>query len=185
MILIISEKQLKKSIKKLCKYHDFRICDGTDDDSASLDKYQPYVAMDGFNPPNRLVSGMLAKDDFDREISENKLEKLLDKYLKGDTLKLSMMAAVKAALSPVKAGGEPAHAFVVLRNKPYKAVAKKIKKRINKLFDIDFDFVYTYTELEGQEKDVLRKSLKDKDKSKLEERLAELEKDVVDEKKDK
>lgn len=87
MIIVMSEKQFKKNVKKLAEPKDYVVCDSTNDENGSLTKYSNVVSMEGFNPPAKLVKCMKDKD-FDT-IDEEKLKKIERKFLKESHLLLA------------------------------------------------------------------------------------------------
>lgn len=166
MIFLMSKKQFLKEKKKLVEPKDYLIVDATDDDDAELSgKYSNVTVIEAFNPPGTLVKLQEGKDDvFDL----SKVEKLEKKFFKGKAFIAATMAITKGMLT------KDCNIFIVLRNKAYKYYGKAIKKRMEKLFNVDIKFIGLFSDIEDSKK-ILLKELSDSNKDKLVTRLLELE----------
>lgn len=172
MIVIISKKDFQKNAKKLVEKKEYLICDGTDNDSGSFSKYSRVVSMDAFNPPAKLIKARLS-DGFDAEIDSDKVKKLEKKYFNQKEFKTVVMACIKDIVTT-----NDAHTlFIVLTNKAYKAYGKKIAKRIEKICDVEFDFVYLYDDI-ANNKNILKKTLKEDKIKKLSKLTKKFESDI-------
>lgn len=168
MILLITEKAFKKNAKKIAKQADYLICDGTGDESGDIAiKFSNVVAMEGMNPPAKLVSAKKKPD----EISPDKLEKMERKYFKGTEFKSNLMAVVNGLLQTESSY----NIIIILKSKVYKLYGKKIKKYFYKYFDVNFEFVYLWDEVEDC-MSLLRKDLKKKQRKELGSELKKNEK---------
>lgn len=169
MLYLMSEKQFKKNAKKLVEPKDYIICDATDDENGSLTKYSNVVSMHNMNPTPKLVKVKLQKD-FD-SIDEYKVEKMEKKFFKSKGFITSSMACVKGLLDQDCS----INMFIVMRNKAYKVYGKKFAKRIKKLFDVEFDFIFTFEDYLDNKK-IIKKDLQPKFAKQLTKSLSRLEK---------
>lgn len=172
MIFLISEKKWKKSAKKFVEPKDYILFDATDDETGNLTKFANVIALGGMNPPSKLLKAR--EKDGEDVIDKGKLKKMEDKFFKGKEFKVASMALMKAL---VQHSGD-VNLFVVVKNKAYKHYAKKIKKNVEKVFDIDdddYEIFYFYEDIEDNKK-VLKSEIKGKYVNKLANKLKELEK---------
>lgn len=71
--------------------------------------------------------------------------------------------------------GRQLNMFIVLRNKAYKVYSKKLVKKMRKIFDTDFEFIYTFEEYEDDKK-LLKRDLKNNQVNNLLKQIKKLEK---------
>jgi hypothetical protein len=172
MIFLISEKKWKKSAKKFVEPKDYILFDATDDETGNLTKYANVISLGGMNPPSKLLKAK--EKDGQEVIDKDKVKKMENKFFKGKEFKVSAMALIKAL---VQHSGD-VNLFVVVKNKAYKHYAKKIKKNIEKVFDIeegDYEVIYFYEDIEENKK-ILKAEVKGKFINKLSNKLKDLEK---------
>lgn len=172
MIFIIREKTWKDNAKKLVEMQDYVVCDATSDDSGPITKYANVTNMDGIAIPNRVMKAK-AKEDDEELFDKDKLKKYEKNHFKSKGFVLSTMAILKTL---VNYEGD-INIFVVIKNKPYKHYASRIKKEMDKLFDSgEYELIYLYEDIKENKK-VLRRELKDKQKRLLIDNLKNFEKE--------
>lgn len=154
MIIILPAKAFIKNAKKLVDPKDYFIFDATDDSDAKLMKYTNVISVDSLAPPSKLLEAKKKEDVLD----ERKLEKLEENFLKGANFEAAIIAVLKSYL---EYNGK-VNIFIVLSKAGYKYYAKKIAKKICKMHDIDFNFVYLWKDIEEDFKSVIKKSLSDR-----------------------
>ena len=168
MIFVVSMKQFMKRKKKLVSPMDYLIIDGTDDSSGELRKFCNVITVDSFNPPNKALAYFEKKDVSVDEIDEEKVKKVIKKYLKGKTFTVGVMGAAKALVE----AGRPFNVFIIIKNKAYKHLGGKIIKKMKKI--LDFEYIYSFDEIEEKPK-LLKKEI-DRDELKaLSKKLKKLE----------
>ncbi len=148
MIYVMNQKFFKKNIEKMAKYNPYFIIDGenfavtgrSDTTIAIATKYSRCHSVGGFCPETKLY-GMLRKLKREEDVSPEKLEKETKKFIKDKTF----IVAVNVALKALIAGGveNPLNIFVVLPNIVYKYLGQRIVKKIKKLADAEFEFIYS------------------------------------------
>jgi hypothetical protein len=168
MIFIISQKQFLKNKKMLVKPKEYLIIDGTDDSSGDLRKFCNVITVDSFNPPAKVLSYFDKKDISVDDIDEEKIKKVMKKYLKGKSFIVGVMGAAKAIVD----ASRPFNVLIVIKNKVYKHLSSKIVKRMKKL--LEFDFIYTFDDIEEKPK-LLKKEITREDLKMLEKKLKKLE----------
>jgi hypothetical protein len=164
-----------KRKKKLVSPMDYLLIDGTDDSSGELRKFCNVITVDSFNPPTKVLSYFDKKDISVDEIDEEKIKKIIKKYLKGKSFTVGVMGAAKALVE----AGRPFNVFIIIKNKAYKHLSGKIVKKMKKL--LDFEYVYSYDEIEEKPK-LLKKELDRDEIKKLEKKLKKLEKEEKEDK---
>ena len=152
MIYVMNQKFFKKNIEKMAKYKDYFILDGenyaitgsTNDTVAIATKYSRCHSVGGFCPEMKLY-GYLKKTKKGEEVNPEKYERELKKFLKDKTFIVAMNVAFKALI----AGGQdhPLNIFVVLPNIVYKYLGEVIIKRMKKVADTDFKFIFSQDQL--------------------------------------
>lgn len=157
MIYVMNQKFLKKNIEKMAKYNAYFILDGenyavtgsSNKKVAIATKFNRSHGVGGFSPEVKLYR-MLKKLKNGDEINQDKFESETKKFLKDK----SFIAAVNVAFKALIAGGteNPLNIFLVLPNVVYKYLAKKIIKKMNKLADVEFEFIFTQEALEDDMK---------------------------------
>lgn len=157
MIYVMNQKFFKKNIEKMAKYNQYFIIDGenyavtgsSSDKVAIATKYNRSHAVGGFCPEVKLYT-MLRKMKRDEPINEDKYKAETKKFVKDKTFIVAVNVAFKALI----AGGieNPLNIFIVIPNIVYKYLGKKIIKKMNKLADVDFEFIYTQDVLEDDMK---------------------------------
>ena len=148
MIYVMNQKFFKKNIEKMAKYNPYFIIDGenfavtgrSDTTIAIATKYSRCHSVGGFCPETKLY-GMLRKLKREEDVSPEKLEKETKKFIKDKTF----IVAVNVALKALIAGGveNPLNIFVVLPNIVYKYLGQRIVKKMKKLADTEFEFIYS------------------------------------------
>ena len=148
MIYVMNQKFFKKNIEKMAKYNPYFIIDGenfavtgrSNDTIAIATKYNRTHSVGGFCPEVKLY-GMLRKLKRGDDINPEKFENETKKFIKDK----SFIVAVNVAFKALIAGGinSPLNIFVVLPNIVYKYLGKRIIKKMTKLADVDFEFIYT------------------------------------------
>lgn len=148
MIYVMNQKFFKKNIEKMAKYNPYFIIDGenfavtgrSDSTVAIATKYSRCHSVGGFCPETKLY-GMLRKLKREEEVSPEKLEKETKKFIKDK----AFIVAVNVAFKAMIAGGveNPLNIFVVLPNVVYKYLGQRIIKKMKKLADADFEFIYS------------------------------------------
>lgn len=152
MIYVMNQKFFKKNIEKMAKYNPYFIIDGenfavtgrSDTTIAIATKYSRCHSVGGFCPETKLY-GMLRKLKREEDVSPEKLEKETKKFIKDKTF----IVAVNVALKALIAGGveNPLNIFIVLPNIVYKYLGQRIIKKMKKLADTDFEFIYSQDDL--------------------------------------
>ena len=153
MIYVMNQKFFKKNIEKMAKYNPYFIIDGenfavtgrSNDKIAIATKYNRTHSVGGFCPEAKLY-GMLRKMKRGDDVNQDKLESETKKFVKDK----SFIVAINVAFKALIAGGtdNPLNIFIVLPNVVYKYLGKKIIKKMNKIADVDFDFIYNQDDLE-------------------------------------
>lgn len=148
-LFILPLKFFDKNKKKLVEEKDYFLLDGTDSDDGDLHKFTNHINLEGIAPPPKLVKAQSKSgDDFEVAMSVFKIEEIEDKYFNSKEFKVAMLTTVKALV-----GSEgDMNVFVVMSNKAYKIYGEKIAKRINKVFDIGFNFCFTKKDLKDGDK---------------------------------
>ena len=169
MIYVVSQKFLSKNDVKMVKPNPYFILDGenyaitgrSSNKVSIATKYNRSHSVGGFCPESRLYS-MISKKKRGEEVSEEKYKKEVKKFIKDKTLVVAINIAFKALI----AGGydEPLNVFVVLPNRVYKALSKKMIKRMEKLADVEFKFIFSQEDIEDNFKKL--KTLMNKDQMK-------------------
>ena len=152
MIYVMNQKFFKKNIEKMAKYNPYFIIDGenfavtgrSDTTIAIATKYSRCHSVGGFCPETKLY-GMLRKLKREEDVSPEKLEKETKKFIKDKTF----IVAVNVALKALIAGGveNPLNIFIVLPNIVYKYLGQRIIKKMKKLADTEFEFIYSQDDL--------------------------------------
>ena len=153
MIYVMNQKFLKKNIEKMAKHNPYFILDGenfavtgkSNDTVAITTKFNRAHSVGGFCPEVKLY-GMIRKLKRGEEVNEDKLDKEIKKFIKDK----SFIVAINVALKALIAGGtsEPLNIFVVLPNVVYKYLGKRIIKKMIKVADVDFEFIFSQDALE-------------------------------------
>lgn len=153
MIYVMNQKFLKKNIEKMVKYNQYFIIDGENfavtgrsgETEAIATKFTRAHSVGGFCPETKLY-GMLRKLKKEDRVSPEKLENETKKFLK----EKSFIVAVNVAFKALIAGGKdnPLNVFVVLPNIVYKYIGKRIIKKMKKLADSEFEFIFDQEALE-------------------------------------
>lgn len=139
MIIFINKKAWEKKAKKLVKYLDYLVIDGTDESTSTMTiDYNHCQAFDGFSAPKKVwrpVSDVLG-DDFDTgfdinglEESEEHSKKSQKRYLKSK----NFMTSIGAVFSAIEKSNGKINVFIVIKNGQYKYFAKKMVKHIKKI----------------------------------------------------
>ena len=157
MIYLMNQKFFKKNIEKMAKYNPYFVIDGenfavtgkSNDKLAIATKYNRTHSVGGFCPEVKLY-GMLRKMKREEQVNPEKFENETKKFLKDK----SFIVAVNVAFKALIAGGteNPLNIFIVLPNIVYKYLGKKIVKKMIKLANTDFEFIYTQDALEDNMK---------------------------------
>lgn len=157
MIYVMNQKFFKKNIEKMAKQNPYFVIDGenfavtgrSNDTVAIATKYNRCHSVGGFCPEVKLY-GMLRKLKREEPVNQEKLENEIKKFLKDK----SFMVAVNVAFKALIAGGtdNPLNIFIVLPNIVYKYLGKKIIKKMNKVADSEFEFIYSQDVLEDSVK---------------------------------
>ena len=159
MILLISEKSWRKKAKKLVRYMDYIVIDGTggDSDSESGSLPQDYAncqAIDGFAPDKKVWKPVVkdALDDYDDSISlTSTADKLSDQQKKAQKRYLkskNFMVALGTLLNAIRDKKGKVNIFLVLKTPVYKNFSDKMAKRIQKILGENVtNVVYTYSDL--------------------------------------
>lgn len=187
MMFLISEKYLEKNDKKILKVKDYIIIDGSDageigDDSGKSGvaaRYNYVVINGGFTPHSRLIQAM-KRDIKDGIVGEDgkyswKTENMLADFFEDRTFVGSVLSAIKGFLMEGDGWDAQKNVFIVLPNKVYKLLSDKILEQFYNLLSVDFQFIYSQTELEDQKK-LLTKDLKTKKMDELRKRLPKVAK---------
>ena len=186
MMFLISEKYLRKNDKKILKVKDYIIIDGSDagdidDDSLKsgvANQYNYVVINGGFTPHSRLIQAM-KRDIKDGVVNEGKYswktENMLSDFFEDRTFVGSVLSAVKGFLMEGDGWDAQRNVFIVLPNKVYKLLSDKIMEQFYGLMGVDFQFIYSQTELEDQKK-LLTKDLKSKKMDELRKRVPKVAK---------
>ena len=153
MIYIMSQKFLKKNVEKMVKHNPYFIIDGENfavtgrsgETEAIATKFTRAHSVGGFCPEVKLY-GMLRKLKKDEKVSQEKFEAEVKKFIKDKTFIVAINIAFKALI----AGGKdnPLNVFIVLPNLVYKYLRKPIIKKMKKLADSEFEFIFTQEDLE-------------------------------------
>ena len=153
MIYVMNQKFFKKNIEKMAKQNPYFVIDGenfavtgrSNDTVAIATKYNRSHSVGGFCPEAKLY-GMLRKLKREEQVNPEKLENETKKFLKDK----SFLVAVNVAFKALIAGGtdNPLNIFIVLPNIVYKYLSKRIIKKMNKIADTDFEFIYSQDVLE-------------------------------------
>lgn len=125
MIVFMRQKDFLKKKKALVAPKEYIIGDATDDASGELTKFTNVHSLDGLTPPRGLVKAINSDAS---ELDADKIEKLIKKYVKGAPF---LNAAVGLVLNQ---GKRDVNAFIVFKDKDFKAVGKKVYKTFKKLF---------------------------------------------------
>ena len=157
MIYVMNQKFFKKNIEKMAKQNPYFVIDGenfavtgrSNDTVAIATKYNRCHSVGGFCPEVKLY-GMLRKLKREEPVNQEKLENEIKKFLKDK----SFMVAVNVAFKALIAGGtdNPLNIFIVLPNIVYKYLGKTIIKKMNKVADSEFEFIYSQDVLEDSVK---------------------------------
>lgn len=157
MIYVVNQKFFKKNIEKMAKYNPYFILDGenfavtgkSNDKVAIATKYNRAHSVGGFCPEVSLYR-LIRKLKRDEKVSEEKLEKETKEFLKDK----SFIVAVNVAFKALIANGidNPLNIFVVLPNVVYKYLGKNIIKKMIKIADVDFDFIFDQKTLDDDMK---------------------------------
>lgn len=175
MIFIMSLKTFMKYKKKLVEAKDYVIMDATDDDKGELDKFSNVVHLNEFAPPSKLIKAK-AQDDENYELFA--IEKMEKKFFKGKGFRTSCLACVNGILE-----NRNINIFIIVKGKVFKHYGAVLVKKIRKMFNVDFDFIYTFKDWDDDKK-YLKKDLSAGEMDELKEKLRKLEKEL-DHKNDK
>ena len=173
MIYVMNQKFLKKNIEKMAEYNQYFIIDGenfavtgrSNDTVAIATKFNRSHSVGGFCPEVKLY-GMLRKLKKDEEVNKDKLEKETKKFVKDKTFIVAVNVAFKALIA--NGTDRPLNIFVVLPNVVYKYLGETIIKRMKKIADADFSFIFS--------QDVLKEDMKHLKKLLGSEELKEIDK---------
>ena len=153
----MNQKFFKKNIEKMAKYNPYFIIDGenfavtgrSNDKVAIATKYSRTHSVGGFCPEVKLY-GMLRKLKRGDEINPEKFANETKKFVKDK----SFIVAVNVAFKALIAGGtdNPLNIFVVLPNIVYKYLGKKIIKKMIKVADTEFEFIYCQDDIDDNMK---------------------------------
>lgn len=174
MIYVMSQKFLSKYDVKMVKQNEYFILDGENyavtgrsvNKVAVATKYNRSHSVGGFCPENRLYT-MISKKKRGEEINKEKYKKEVKKFIKDKAL----TAAISTAFKALNATGydQPLNIFIVLPNRVYDALSKKIIKRMEKLANVDFKFIFTQEDIKDDfkrlKKNLNRDQLKTIEKS--------------------
>ena len=157
MIYVMNQKFLKKNIEKMAKYNQYFIIDGENfavtqksaDRTAIATKFSRAHSVGGFCPEMKLYK-MLQKMKDEEPVVEEKYDREVKKFLKDKTFIVAVNVAFKALI----AGGvdNPLNIFIVLPNIIYKYLGKRIIKRMVKLADVDFEFIFDQSTIDEDPK---------------------------------
>ncbi len=162
MIYVMNQKFLKKNIEKMAKYNPYFIIDGenfavtgkSSEKVAIATKYNRAHSVGGFCPEMSLYR-LLKKMKKDENVSKEKFEKEVKKFIKDKCF----IVAVNVAFKALVAGGtdNPLNVFVVLPNMVYKYLKKDIINKMKKLSEeAEFEFIYDQSVLEDDMKRLKR-----------------------------
>lgn len=173
MIYVMNQKFLKKNIEKMAEYNQYFIIDGenfavtgrSNDTVAIATKFNRSHSVGGFCPEVKLY-GMLRKLKKDEEVNKDKLEKETKKFVKDKTFIVAVNVAFKALIA--NGTDRPLNIFVVLPNVVYKYLGETIIKRMKKIADAEFSFIFS--------QDVLKEDMKHLKKLLGSEELKEIDK---------
>ena len=163
MIYVMNQKFLKKNVEKMVKYNPYFIIDGENfavtgrsgETEAIATKFTRAHSVGGFCPEVKLYN-MLRKLKKEEKVSEEKLEAEIKKFTKEKSFIVAVNVAFKALIASGK--DNPLNVFIVLPNLVYKYLSKRIIKKMKKLADSEFEFIFTQEDLEEDFK-VLKKLL--------------------------
>ena len=178
MLFICKKKWFIKNAKKILPERDYFIIDGEDVGSSVSSKKQKTVSdkfahctSNGeFTPSNKLMRALLENDN---EYPDRKIKDMIEDHFHDKNTTIAIISSVKAMFASQE--NDEINIFVVLPNKVYKTLADKYKKRYEKLFDTDFDFVFTSKELDEKPK-LLTKELSSKKRKEIIELIRKNEK---------
>jgi len=180
MIYVMNQKFFKKKIEKMAEYNPYFILDGenfavtgrSNDTVAIATKFNRAHSVGGFCPEVKLY-GMLRKLKRGDEVNSDKLEKEIKQFIKDK----SFIVAVNVAFKALIANGQnsPLNIFIVLPNIVYKYLGKKIIKKMNKIADVDFEFIYSQDTLDEDIKS-LKKLLSPKEMKEIDQLTKKIEK---------
>ena len=168
MIIIVPVKDFTKHAKKLVEPKPYLIIDGTGMDSGPLVKYSQVVTLEGFNPPGYLINAKKNEDDV---VDSQKFDKIKKKYFKSKSFKVGLLGALNGFIQ----GDGKINIFIVLNQKAYKYFSKEIKKRFEKYFKTEYQFIFRYDDIQESKK-ILNKNLKSKKVAELQQLLKKYEK---------
>ena len=174
-IVLLSQKQWSKNKKKLVEPKDYIIMDGTEDDDAKLSAFSNVITADSYALPQRLLKMADYDVDSNEIIDYDKLEELESNFFDGTSLKNIILATVANVV------GNDMNIFIVIRNKAFKMYKKSYKKAFNKLFDPNELGYSVLTVFTGDMKDIkgdLNKSLSERERKLLSEKVAEREEEM-------
>lgn len=168
MIYVMSQKFLNKHDVKMVKQNEYFILDGENyavtgrsvNRVAIATKYNRSHSVGGFCPENRLYT-MISKKKRGEDVNKEKYKKEVKKFIKDKTL----VAAIAVAFKALIANGydQPLNIFIVLPNRVYSTLSKKIIKRMEKLAEVDFKFIFTQDDI----KDDIKRLKKNLNKGQL------------------
>jgi hypothetical protein len=153
----MNQKFFKKKIEKMAEFNPYFILDGenfavtgrSNDTVAIATKFNRAHSVGGFCPEVKLY-GMLRKIKRGEEVNPEKLEKEIKKFIKDKSFIVAINVAFKALISSGQ--DNPMNIFIVLPNIVYKYLGKKIIKKMTKIADTDFEFIFSQEALEDDMK---------------------------------
>lgn len=147
MLIILSEKQFKENKKKLVSYKDYIIFDAT---GGEMNNFAGTIDVSDLEPSAAMIRSKLEDSE---DFSIIKVEKMEEQFFSSKEIIQQMMAAVQGLAE------QNLNVFLVFTKKAYKAYAETYKTRFEELYDVDFDFVFTFSDVKKDKKKVLKKDL--------------------------
>lgn len=180
MIYVMSDKFFLKNVKKLVKYKEYFIIDGsnfavtgyTDEKHQISGRFSNCHTVGAFCPDKyffEILHNKYKKEKYNKK--KYKLEK--EEYIKGERLAVAIITTIKAFVGSNMSSDT--NIFVVLPKEVYKALAKSIIKKFYKMSKVDFEFIVDIKEI-GDNFKALKGSISKKEINKLKPVINKLEK---------
>lgn len=179
MIYLMSKKFFEKNVKKIIREDEYfgldgdnyAVTSGISRKEAIASKYNRFQSVGGFCPETKLYKYLKRKKDGE-PVPTEKYEKELKAFLKDKSFIAAVRTAFKASLATYP---HPINILIVLPNIVWKFIGKDIQNRMYKLSKVDFEFIFTQTDIEESKFKILRNHMSEKEMKMIAKSIKHLE----------